>query len=92
MHSRDDKVGLRTTRSLDAKLTKFPDKICARCNNTRTQPHDQAWEILLASLRPRKLTSMPGTLVQAASVFCDHTAQPMLDLRLFSFSSNSSAG
>jgi hypothetical protein len=30
-------------RSLDAKILKSPSRICAECNNARTQPHNLAW-------------------------------------------------
>jgi hypothetical protein len=39
----------RRVGSLDAKALKLPAKLCAHCNNTRTQPHDLAW-----SAKPRR--------------------------------------
>src|SRR5258708_40056847 len=34
----------RPVGSLKADILKSPAPMCAHCNNTRTQPHDLAWE------------------------------------------------
>src|SRR5579864_4311839 len=54
VHYRDDQRRQRRICSLDADLTKFPDKICQHCNGARTQPHDRAWETLSMALRTRR--------------------------------------
>jgi len=41
----------RRVGSLDAKVLKLPGKLWPYCNNTRTQPHDLAWEKLSGALR-----------------------------------------
>jgi hypothetical protein len=41
----------RPVGSLDAKILKSPVRFCAYCNNTRTQPHDLAWEVMSDRLR-----------------------------------------
>jgi hypothetical protein len=41
----------RPVKSLDAKILKSPVRICADCNNARTQPHDRAWERMSDRLR-----------------------------------------
>lgn len=83
VHYRDDKIGKRTIGSLNAKLTKFPDKICEHCNSARTQPHDRAWEALLAALRARNQKIVPGASVRANHIFPYETARQMLDMHLF---------
>jgi hypothetical protein len=40
----DTKKKNQVVGSLDAKILKSPVRICAHCNNARTQPHDRAWE------------------------------------------------
>jgi hypothetical protein len=80
---RDDKVGQRAVGSLDAKLARFPNKICAYCNSTRTQPHDRAWEVLSAALRAHKQTLAPGLYVRANRIFRHDTRRQMLNMHLF---------
>ena len=58
----------RRVGSLDAKALKLPAKLCAHCNNTRTQPHDLAWEKLSAGLRTWTPALWPGTIVSSAQI------------------------
>ncbi|HEV2551234.1 MAG TPA: hypothetical protein VGU20_28250 [Stellaceae bacterium] len=83
MHYRDDKFGKKTIGGLDAKLTKFPNKICARCNNARTQPHDRAWEFLSNALRTRTPKLAPGNIVRVNRIFRYDAARQMLNVHLF---------
>ena len=83
LHYRDDKNGQRTISSLNAKLLKFPDKICEHCNTARTQPHDRAWERLSVALRTRITNLAPGACVRTDRIFREDTARQMLNVHLF---------
>lgn len=66
---------------LDAKLLKSPVRICAYCNNTRTQPHDRAWERMSDRLRSRPIRV--GQWVRANSIFKHFTKVGMTNVHLF---------
>jgi hypothetical protein len=76
LHRRNTPVG-----SLDAKILKSPVRICARCNNARTQPHDFAWEKMSDRLRSRRLKV--GQLVRANRIFPSFTKREMTNVHLF---------
>ena len=71
----------RPVGSLDAKILKSPVRICAYCNNTHTQPHDRAWEIMSDSLRSRRLAV--GQWVRCNGIFREFTKREMLNVHLF---------
>jgi hypothetical protein len=71
----------RPVGSLDAKMLKSPVRICAHCNNTRTQPHDRAWEAMSDRLRSRRLAV--GQSVRCNSVLRHCTKREMLNVHLF---------
>jgi hypothetical protein len=73
----------RRVGSLDAKALKLPAKLCARCNNTRTQPHDLAWEKLSAGLRTWTPALGPGTIVWPKRIFGADRAREMLNVHLY---------
>lgn len=62
---------------------KFKSLLCSRCNNERTQPHDQAWERLSRYLREREPPLRPGSVVNLAKVFPGKVRQSMLDVHLY---------
>jgi len=70
-------------RSLNAKALKSPGLICAYCNNTRTQPHDRAWERLSKCLRERIQANSLGTVVRANRIFKYDTAWEMSNVHLY---------
>lgn len=76
LHKRNQPVG-----SLDAKILKNTVRICSYCNNTRTQPHDFAWEAMSDRLRSRKLKV--GDWVRCERIFPDSTKRRMIDVHLF---------
>jgi hypothetical protein len=69
--------------SLDAKLLKSPGRICPYCNNTRTQPHDRAWEKLSAALRTWTPSLAPKCVVRTNRVFPYDTSREMLNVHLY---------
>jgi hypothetical protein len=75
------KGGGRSKRigSFDAKDLKSP--LCEKCNTSRTQPHDRAWETLstyLGTCKPE-----PGTTVHARHIFHDGPTRQMLNVHLY---------
>jgi hypothetical protein len=73
----------RPVGSLDAKRLKLPARLCANCNNTRTQPHDRAWEKLSAALRTRQPALVPGTFVRTNRVFPYAAARELRAVHLY---------
>lgn len=71
----------RPVGSLDTKILKSPVRICAHCNNTRTQPHDMAWERLSDRLRHRHL--QVGRWVRCNRIFRSFTKREMLNVHLY---------
>jgi hypothetical protein len=67
--------------SLDAKILKSPVWICAHCNNTRTQPHDRAWERMSDRLRSRPLAV--GRWVRCERIFRHFTKREMIAVHLY---------
>jgi hypothetical protein len=73
----------RRVGSLDAKVLKLPGRICAYCNNTRTQPHDMAWQKLSAGLRAWTPSLGPGTVVWPYRIFGADRDREMLNVHLY---------
>jgi hypothetical protein len=71
----------RPVGSLDARILKSPVRICANCNNARTQPHDLAWEAMSDRLRSRRLKV--GKWVSANRIFRYLTKREMINVHLF---------
>jgi hypothetical protein len=69
-------------QSFDAKSLKGPIKICAKCNNERTQSHDRAWERMSANLRGRTPFKI-GSLIRRSHIFRYDTRRQMLNVHLF---------
>jgi hypothetical protein len=73
----------RRVGSLDATVLKLPGKLCAYCNNTRTQPHDLAWEKLSAGLRTWNPALGAGTIVWSNHIFGADRVREMLNVHLY---------
>jgi hypothetical protein len=73
----------RAVGSLDAKILKNPIRICANCNNARTQPHDKAWERISDWLRTRRPPLKIGGFVRGNRVFRHFTCQEMAKVHLY---------
>ena len=65
-----------------AKL-KFKTRLCAYCNNTRTQSHDQSWQALALFLRERNPKISPGEVVRASKAFKHGTRRGFLGVHLY---------
>ena len=83
LYFHDGKVKNVPIGSLKTGRLKSPSRICANCNNTRTQPHDRAWERMSESLRTRNPAIKPGTIVRANRIFPCDTARQMRNVHLF---------
>jgi len=70
-------------KSLDAKILKSPVRICADCNNARTQPHDLAWERMSDWLRGRHPPIKVGDLVRGDRIFPHNTRIEMTNVHLY---------
>jgi hypothetical protein len=73
----------RTVKSLDAKILKSPIRICAYCNNARTQPHDLAWERMSDWLRKRQPPLKVGGFVRGNRIFPHWTRKEMTNVHLY---------
>lgn len=68
--------------SLKADILKSAAPICAHCNNTRTQPHDRAWEEMSGWLR-NKGKFREGQVIRANRIFRYDTRRKMRDVHRF---------
>ena len=57
---------------------KFRTRLCACCNNARTQAHDKNWEALATYLRKRSPPVRPGEIVRVAHAFKNNGVRPGL--------------
>lgn len=73
----------RPVPGFDSNLLKSPSRICAECNNQRTQPHDRAWERLSAALRSRNPPLRAGSIVLGNRVFKYDTSREMRNIHLY---------
>lgn len=62
---------------------RFKAKICANCNNKRTQPHDYAWEDLSAYLRSNPNLLKPNATIRLHKAFPGKVSRSMLNVHLF---------
>lgn len=69
--------------SLDAKALKSPARICQYCNNTRTQPHDRAWQFLSETLRFRQPPISANQCIRANNIFPYDTRRAMRHVHLY---------
>lgn len=68
---------------IKSNILKYDKCICTRCNNERTQPHDQAWEHLSNYLRSRHPPIEGCTLIDLEKVFPSDAKRSMLGVHLF---------
>lgn len=66
-----------------AQFLKSDAKICAHCNNERTQPHDKAWEKLSTFLRARERVLRTGEKIKLSKVFPGSVKKSMLYVHLY---------
>lgn len=66
---------------LDSNALKLPARLCAHCNNARTQPHDLAWERLSAFVR--QADPSVGSYLRADRVWSGHSRARMCAVQLY---------
>lgn len=80
-HSRTAKN--RRIGSLNNNFLKSASRLCAKCNNQRTQPHDRAWESLSFWLRTRNPPIKSGDVVRADRIFACNASMQMRYVQLY---------
>jgi hypothetical protein len=75
---RNKKVG-----SLDSSILKSSAKICAKCNNERTQPHDLAWQSFSETVRQEEYQIASRGYVRANHIFPYDTRRAMRFVQLY---------
>lgn len=79
-------TGLRrnlAVQGIKSSLLKHQARLCARCNNERTQPHDRAWSTLSQYLQTRRPPIRPGMRVRLGDIFPGKVSQSMLAVHLY---------
>ncbi len=79
----DKNVRNRPIGSYKGVFLKSQGRLCAPCNNQRTQPHDHAWERMSECLRARKPPFKSGDLVRADRVYPQNATQEMCNVHLY---------
>lgn len=70
-------------RTLRSEELTYDAKLCAKCNNQVTQPHDRAWERLSKFLRTRTPPIQPGSKIRLHKVFGNDPHESMVNVHLF---------
>lgn len=83
LHFHTDLTRNQSIRGIKSDKLKYQARLCARCNNERTQPHDKAWELLSTYLQQRQPPIQPGMLVHLDRAFPGNVSKSMLDVHLF---------
>jgi hypothetical protein len=79
----DKNVRNRPIGSYRGDFLKSPTRLCALCNNQRTQPHDRAWERMSEWLRTRTPSVGPGDFVRAGRVYPVGATREMRNVHLY---------
>ncbi|WP_376957977.1 hypothetical protein ABNQ39_13055 [Azospirillum sp. A26] len=70
-------------KGLNVVALKSPGRLCANCNNARTQSHDRAWEKLSLALREHDRHIQPGKFIRTTKIFRYDTKREMLNVHLY---------
>jgi hypothetical protein len=70
-------------RGANANSLKFQPSICSQCNNTRTQPHDRAWQALSSAIRQHSPGLRRGSLLPTAQAFQGQAKREMLNVHFY---------
>jgi len=62
---------------------KFRTRLCAPCNNARTQPYDKSWDALAKFLRKRSPPISPGDVIRPVSAFENGLRPGLLGVHLY---------
>ena len=83
LYYHDDRAKNKPIGSLDSKILKSPIRICAPCNNARTQPHDHAWKEMSGWLRQCQPPVKPGRVVRGNRIWPYDTKRQMVNVHLY---------
>ena len=70
-------------QGVNSPKLKFQTRLCAHCNNTRTQLHDRSWEALAKLLRNRAVPIQPGDVIRPATAFSGGLRAGLLGVHLY---------
>ena len=70
-------------KGADSRKVKFSHSICKRCNNEKTQPHDQAWEALSFYLQNQQPRIQTGMRIPLEEVFGGEVLAKMANVQLY---------
>ena len=79
----DDKIRNRPIGSYRGDFLKSPSRLCARCNNQRTQPYDLAWERMSDYLRTRTPPFRAGDFVRGNRIYPCNATREMRNVQLY---------
>jgi hypothetical protein len=70
-------------KGANARLLKFAPSLCKFCNNTRTQPHDKAWQSLSEFVRTTRMPIRVGSRLPLQAIFPGSVKESMLGVHFF---------
>lgn len=76
--ARNQRIG-----GLNNRRLKFEPSICSYCNNTRTQPFDNAWHELFEYIYHREPRVQVGSKIRGCKVFPTHASKQLLNTHLY---------
>jgi hypothetical protein len=79
----ETRVRNRPIGSYRGDFLKSASRLCARCNNQRTQPHDLAWERMSYWLRARTPPIRAGDFVRADRIYSYSATREMRNVHLY---------
>ena len=83
LYRRVDDAPRETVQGISSNKLKFVTPLCARCNNSRTQQHDQSWTALSAFLKKRRPAICPNAVVRLNGAFSSGLRKSMLGVHLY---------
>jgi len=79
----DQKRNIKINSIKKSYKLKSPSLICQNCNNSRTAPHDRAWETLSTYLRRKNPPIKKGDIIRLEKVFPGAVKKSMLKVHLY---------
>ena len=70
-------------QGLNADALKLSSRLCAKCNNERSQPYDRAWEVFSRFVRRRLPPIAPGAFVRADRIFAVNSNRELRYVQLY---------
>jgi hypothetical protein len=79
----EETIKNRRMGSFKGDFLKSPSRLCAPCNNHRSQPYDRAWERMSHYLRARTPQLRAGDFVRGNRVYPANATQEMRNVQLY---------